>query len=132
MGEYTLNGARSGLSERLPAIECFPNQFKDYEITIIVPEFTSICPKTSQPDFGRITIRYTPDKDCLELKSFKAYIGAYRNLGIFYENAVNRILEDLVSACKPIQATVTGRFNPRGGIRSIVKVHYPRSGEGTA
>lgn len=120
----------AGLKERLPAIECFPNQFNGYEITIIVPEFTSICPKTGQPDFGRITIRYIPNKDCIELKSFKMYIGAYRNLGIFYENAINRILEDIVSACKPIQAMVIGRFNPRGGMRSIIKVHYPRKGEG--
>jgi len=77
----------------LPEIETFPNQFPDYEITIEIPEYTSVCPKTGLPDFGLITISYIPDKKVIELKSLKMYILAYRNLGIFYENAVNRILE---------------------------------------
>lgn len=126
MREYTSEDARAGLREKLPEIECFSSRFKDYEVTIITPEFTSVCPKTGQPDFGTITIRYTPDKDCVELKSLKMYLGAYRSLGIFYENVINRILEDFVAACKPMRVTVTGEFNPRGGMRSIVEAHYPR------
>jgi 7-cyano-7-deazaguanine reductase len=118
--------ARAGLSERLPAIEIFANQFPDYEIIIEIPEFTSVCPMTGLPDFGTITIRYTPAAKVLELKSLKEYILAYRNLGIFYENAVNRILEDVVKACRPVRAVVTGDFNPRGGIRSIVEARWPR------
>ncbi|MFQ6038695.1 MAG: preQ(1) synthase [Candidatus Aminicenantales bacterium] len=121
--------ARAGLRTRLPTIETFPNQFPDYEITIEIPEFTSVCPKTGLPDFGTITIRYVPDKLCLELKSLKMYILAYRNLGIFYENAVNRILEDIVAACRPVRATVVGAFHPRGGIRSTVEARYPRKPE---
>ena len=118
--------ARAGLKKKLPAIETFPNQFPEYEVTIDVPEFTSVCPKTGLPDFGVITITYIPDKDVLELKSLKLYLLAYRNLGIFYENAVNRILEDIVAACSPVQAKVIGDFNPRGGIRSVVEARYPR------
>jgi len=118
--------AQAGLKEKLPPIETFPNQFPDYEIKIEIPEFTSVCPKTGLPDFGIITIRYLPKKSCLELKSLKNYILAYRNLGIFYENAVNRILEDIAKACHPIQVTVTGEFNPRGGMKSVIEVRYPR------
>jgi 7-cyano-7-deazaguanine reductase len=127
MTEYTEEHAKSGLKEKLPKIECFPNQFKGYEIKIEIPEFTSVCPKTGLPDFGKITIRYMPDKYCVELKSLKMYILGYRQLGIFYENAVNRILDDFVKACKPKWAIVTGEFNPRGGIKSIVEAKYPRS-----
>ena len=124
---YGEREARAGLQTRLPRLETFPNQFPDYEITIEIPEFTSVCPKTGLPDFGIITIRYVPGDFCLELKSLKNYILGYRNLGIFYENAVNRILEDVVTACRPKRATVIGEFNPRGGIKSIVEAHYPRS-----
>ncbi len=120
------NAARAGLKKKLPSIETFPNQFPDYEITIEVPEFTSVCPKTGLPDFGTITIRYVPRDACLELKSVKLYLLAYRNLGIFYENAVNRILEDVTAACHPVRATVTGAFNPRGGIRSVIEARFPR------
>ena len=119
--------AKAGLKEKLPPIETFPNQFLDYEIKIEIPEFTSVCPKTGLPDFGSIVIRYVPGVSCLELKSLKMYILAYRNLGIFYENAVNRILEDIVKACQPVRASVTGEFNPRGGMKSVVEAHYPRS-----
>jgi 7-cyano-7-deazaguanine reductase len=118
--------ARAGLSDKLPAIESFPNQFPDYEITIEVPEFTSVCPKTGLPDFGTVTLRYVPARKVLELKSLKEYFLAYRNLGIFYENAVNRILEDVVRSCRPVRAVVTGDFNPRGGIRSVVEARWPR------
>lgn len=127
---YGEKEAKAGLKARLPRIETFPNQFPDYEITIEIPEFTSVCPKTSLPDFGIITIHYVPKDACLELKSLKNYILTYRNLGIFYENAVNRILEDIVKACRPVRATVTGEFNPRGGIKSLVKAHFPRSSQG--
>lgn len=127
---YTELEARAGLDAELPAIETFPNQFPDYEITIEIPEFTSVCPKTGLPDFGVITIHYVPDKSCLELKSLKTYTLSYRNLGIFYENAVNRILDDVVKACRPERAVVTGEFNPRGGIKSVVQAHYPRSSAG--
>lgn len=120
--------AKAGLRKRLPAIETFPNQFPDYEIKIEIPEFTSVCPKTALPDFGVLEIRYTPDKFCLELKSLKMYLLAYRNLGIFYENAVNRILADIVRACRPVRAVVTGEFSPRGGMMSTVEARYPRGG----
>ncbi len=118
--------AKAGLKEKLPAIETFTSQFPDYEIRVEFPEFTSICPKTGLPDFGTIAIRYVPKKHCLELKSLKMYLIAYRDLGIFYENAVNRILEDVVKACQPVRATVTGEFNPRGGLTSVVEANYPR------
>ena len=118
--------ARAGLKEKLPPLETFPNQFPDYEIKIEFPEFTSVCPKTGLPDFGNIEIRYVPKEHCVELKSLKMYMLAYRNLGIFYENAVNRILEDIVKACQPVHAAVSGEFNPRGGIKSVVEAHYPR------
>jgi len=126
---YGEKEARAGLRARLPSLQTFPNQFPDYEIAIEIPEFTSVCPKTGLPDFGRITIRYVPKGSCLELKSLKEYILAYRNLGIFYENAVNRILEDVVKACRPVRAVVTGEFNPRGGIKSVVEARYPRSSQ---
>jgi 7-cyano-7-deazaguanine reductase len=119
--------ARAGLGEKLPAIETFANQFPGYEITIEIPEFTSVCPMTGLPDFGTVTVRYEPAGKVLELKSLKEYILAYRDLGIFYENAVNRILEDVVRACRPVRAAVTGDFNPRGGIRSLVEARWPRS-----
>src|SRR5215467_1932647 len=86
---YNERHAKSGISVELPAIETWPNQFKGYEITIEIPEYTAICPKTGLPDFGTIRIHYLPDKACLELKSLKLYVHSYRNLGIFYENAVN-------------------------------------------
>jgi 7-cyano-7-deazaguanine reductase len=120
------DAARAGLKKKLPKIETFLNQFPDYKITIEIPEFTSVCPKTGLPDFGTLTISYVPQKECLELKSLKMYLLAYRNLGIFYENAVNRILEDVVASCRPARATVIGEFNPRGGMSSIIEVHFPR------
>src|SRR2546426_8351596 len=107
-------------------IETWPNQFRGYEIEIVVPEFTSVCPKTGLPDFGKLTLRYTPDKLCLELKSLKMYVLAYRNLGIFYENVVNRLLRDVVAAAKPVSATVVGEFTPRGGLQSKVTAAWSR------
>jgi 7-cyano-7-deazaguanine reductase len=126
MRRYSAAHAESGIKEKLPSIECWENQYPGYEIEIIIPEYTAICPKTGLPDFGTITIRYIPDKWCLELKSLKEYINAYRNVGIFYENAVNRILRDLVAACKPVRMSVCGEFTPRGGIQSKVDACYPR------
>lgn len=123
---YGLKEAKAGLRAKLPVLETFPNQFRQYEITIEIPEFTSVCPKTGQPDFGTVTICYQPAGRCLELKSLKEYMTAYRNLGIFYENAVNRILEDVVRCCRPVWAVVKGEFNPRGGIKSVVEARYPR------
>ncbi|RMH38285.1 MAG: NADPH-dependent 7-cyano-7-deazaguanine reductase QueF [Nitrospirae bacterium] len=122
---YTERHAKSGLTAKLPPLETWPNQYKGYEITIDIPEYTAICPKTGLPDFGTIRIRYVPDKACIELKSLKLYIHAYRNLGIFYENAVNRILADVVAACRPITATVIGEFAARGGLRSTIEAKYP-------
>ncbi len=127
MSDYTEKEAKAGLDVKLPTIETFPNQFPDYEITIEMPEFTSVCPKTGLPDFGTLILRYVPKDSCLELKSLKMYILAYRNLGIFYENAVNRILEDIAKACHPVKASLTGEFSPRGGMKSVVKAHFPRA-----
>lgn len=124
---YTKSHAKSGLNAKLPKIATFDNQFDDYEIAVIEPEFTSVCPKTGLPDFGTITIKYVPDKRCLELKSLKMYFNSYRNLGIFMENSVNRILKDVVAACKPKKAFVLGDFNARGGIKTVVEAKYPAS-----
>jgi len=118
--EYTDEHAAAGVNAPLPEIETWPNQYPDYEIEIVTPEFTSVCPKTGLPDFGKIVLRYVPDKRCLELKSFKMYLLAYRDLGIFQENAVNRILRDVVKAARPRAATVTGDFSPRGGLGTVV------------
>lgn len=122
---YNERHARSGINSPLPEIETFPNQYKGYEITIEVPEYTAICPKTNLPDFGTITLHYMPDKECLELKSLKTYIHAYRNLGIFYENAVNRILHDVVTSSRPVWAKVTGTFTARGGLSSKIEAKFP-------
>ncbi|NLT67006.1 MAG: NADPH-dependent 7-cyano-7-deazaguanine reductase QueF [Acidobacteria bacterium] len=126
MRGYTEVHAKSGINAQLPAIECWENQFPNYEIEIVVPEYTAICPKTGLPDFGTVYIRYVPDQWCLELKSLKEYFNSYRNLGIFYENAVNRILRDLVEACKPVSMKIRGEFTPRGGIQSRVEASYTR------
>ena len=123
---YTETHAKSGLDANFPAIETWPNQFPAYEILIDIPEFTSVCPKTGLPDFGALTIRYMPNKECLELKSLKEYLFSYRNLGIFQENIVNQVLEDVVKATKPKWAVVKGDFRPRGGIGTTVEARYPR------
>jgi 7-cyano-7-deazaguanine reductase len=110
------------------ALETFPNPRpeRNYQIEIRAPEFTSVCPITGMPDFGEILVRYTPDKLCIELKSFKYYLFEYRNKGIFYEAATNQILDDLVAACTPRQMTVTGAFTARGGITTtVVAEHRP-------
>ena len=123
---YTPDHAKAGLDARFPEIETWPNQFPGYEIVVDDPEFTSVCPKTGLADFGTITIRYMPDKQCLELKSLKEYLHFYRNLGIFQENIVNRVLDDVVRCAKPVWAEVKGEFRPRGGISSVVIAKWPR------
>ena len=120
MPDYNETHAKSGLKVKLPAIETFPNQFPGYTIRIEIPEYTAVCPKTGLPDFGTIIIEYEPVKHVLELKSLKGYILAYRNIGIFYENAVNRMLRDFVSASKPKWFRVTGQFATRGGMHSTI------------
>ena len=121
------NCAASGLTAKLPRIETWASRFPAYTITIVDPEYNAICPKTGLPDFGTVTIQYEPDRKCLELKSFKMYMTAYRNVGIFYENAVNRMLRDLVRACEPVWMSVRGEFNARGGIRTVVEVRHDRA-----
>ncbi len=118
--------SKAGIEAKLPLIETWENQYPGYRITIVDPEYNAICPKTGLPDFGTVTVTYEPDARCLELKSFKMYMTAYRNVGIFYENAVNRILRDLVAACKPVSMTVTGEFHARGGITTKVEAKHPR------
>ncbi|MBN1844817.1 MAG: NADPH-dependent 7-cyano-7-deazaguanine reductase QueF [Sedimentisphaerales bacterium] len=102
-----------------------PRPQRDYDIEIDCPEFTSLCPKTGQPDFGLIRIQYCPDRLCIELKSLKMYLQSYRGEGIFYEALVNRILDDLVACCRPRRLTVEGDFHPRGGITTRVAARYP-------
>jgi 7-cyano-7-deazaguanine reductase len=107
-------------------IELFdnPRPGREYVITIRCPEFTSVCPKTGQPDFGEIVIEYTPDAKCIELKSLKYYLQSYRNKGIFYESLTNQILDDLAGVCKPRWIKVISKFTPRGGITTDVMVEY--------
>lgn len=124
--QYTDEHAEAGVKAELPDIETWPNQYGAYEIEIEMPEFTSVCPKTGLPDSGVITLVYTPNKKCLELKSLKMYTLAYRNLGIFQENVVNRILNDVVKAADPLDATVHGDFAARGGITTRVTAAYKR------
>jgi len=121
---YTDEHACGGLHAALPEIETWPNQFRDYEIEIVLPEFSSVCPKTGLPDFGKLVLRYVPDMLCLELKSYKMYLLSYRNLGIFQENVVNRVLRDVVAATQPVTATVIGDFTPRGGLSTLITATY--------
>jgi 7-cyano-7-deazaguanine reductase len=115
------------MPENAPKIlETFENQFpsRDYVIEIVCPEFTSVCPKTRQPDFGTLTIRYTPEQKCVELKSLKLYLQSFRNEGIFYENVTNRIVDDLVAVLEPRRLKVIAAFTPRGGITTSVTVEH--------
>jgi 7-cyano-7-deazaguanine reductase len=115
-----------------PLLETFPNPRpgRAFEIAIDCPEFTSICPKTGLPDFGTIRIAHVPADACIELKSLKYYLMAFRDRGIFYEAATNQILDDLVSACAPVRMTVVGDFTPRGGIKTVITARYEREGSG--
>lgn len=110
-------------------LETFENQFpeRDYVIETTCPEFTSMCPKTGQPDFGVLTLTYVPDKLCIELKSLKLYLQQYRNEGVFYEHITNRILDDLVAVCQPRSMTLLAAFTPRGGISTKVTAKYEAS-----
>jgi 7-cyano-7-deazaguanine reductase len=110
-------------------LETFPNPRpgREYTIDIVCPEFTSLCPKTGQPDFGTITYSYTPGPACVELKSLKLYLQRFRNQGIFYESVVNRLLDDFVKVCQPIRCRVVGAFTPRGGITTTVTCNYEAS-----
>ena len=103
-----------------------PNPERDYTIQHVAPEFTSLCPKTDQPDFATITFTYIPDALCIELKSLKLYYNSFRNEGIFFEGIINRILNDIVESCKPRYAEIIGEFNVRGGISSIVTAEYSK------
>jgi 7-cyano-7-deazaguanine reductase len=130
MPGYTEEHAKAGIQAKLPKLEVWPNQYPGYVITTRYPEYTSMCPKTGLPDYGTITIQYKPRKDCIELKSLKMYLLAYRNLGIFYENAVNKILHDIVEAAQPEWCIVKGEFTPRGGLNTTIFARWPeRSGE---
>jgi 7-cyano-7-deazaguanine reductase len=114
----------------LPPVEVWPNQYQGryYHIVTTVPEFTSVCPLTGMPDFGTLTVDYMPNTHCIELKAFKYYIHGYRNYGIFYENVVNKILDDLSQACEPFWMQVKGEFTARGGISTTVKATYAAPG----
>jgi 7-cyano-7-deazaguanine reductase len=116
------------MNEKQKILEVFDNQYsnRDYTVYHEAPEFTSLCPKTGQPDFATITIEYIPDKLCIELKSLKLYLNSYRNDGIYFESATNKILDDLVEACLPRYMRVTAEFNVRGGISSTVEAEYSK------
>jgi 7-cyano-7-deazaguanine reductase len=116
------------MNEKIKIIEVFENAYPNKNYTVIheTPEFTSLCPKTGQPDFGTITVEYIPDKLCIELKSLKFYFHSFRNEGIYFESVTNRILDDLVAACQPRYMHITSEFNVRGGISSVVQVEYQK------
>jgi 7-cyano-7-deazaguanine reductase len=114
------------MNEKIKIIEVFENAYpgRDYTVIHEAPEFTSLCPKTGQPDFATITVEYIPDKLCIELKSLKLYFNSFRNDGIYFESVTNRILDDLIAACQPRFMHITAEFNVRGGISSVVDVEY--------
>ncbi|MFH1853784.1 MAG: preQ(1) synthase [Candidatus Omnitrophota bacterium] len=114
---------------KTPKIDVWRNQYtdKDYVVTLQHPEFTCVCPKTALPDFAAITIQYKPDKVCVELKSFKLYLLFYRDVGIFHEHVINKILDDFVASCRPRWVGIKGEFNTRGGIKTTVTSEYNRS-----
>lgn len=113
---------------QFPALEVFENPYprRDYTIHIECPEFTSVCPKTGQPDFGTLVIDYVPEQSCIELKSLKLYLQAYRNVGAFYERVCNRVFDDLHASCAPRSMKLTGSFTPRGGISTSITVQTPK------
>ena len=114
-----------------PTIETWKNEYndRDYTIEVTTPEFTAICPKTGLPDFGTIQITYIPDEKCVELKSLKEYLLFYRDVGIFHEHVVNKILVDFVAACNPRMLEIVGDFHVRGGIKTVVRANYERENE---
>ena len=114
------------VNDKINLLETFENKYpnRDYTVTHIAPEFTSLCPKTGQPDFATIIVKYIPDELCVELKSLKFYLNSYRNDGIFFESVTNKILDDLVEVTKPRYMKITAKFNTRGGISSVIKAEY--------
>jgi 7-cyano-7-deazaguanine reductase len=125
MSDYTAEHAKAGINTKLPKLDVWLNQYPGYVITTRYPEYTSVCPKTGLPDYGTITIQYKPRKSCIELKSLKMYLLAYRSLGIFYENAVNKMLHDIVDAIQPEWCVVKGEFTPRGGLTTTIFARWP-------
>lgn len=116
------------MSDKIKILEVFENKYpdRDYVVTHTAPEFTSVCPKTGQPDFATMIVEYIPDKLCIELKSLKFYLNSYRNDGIYFESVTNKILDDLVEVCKPRYMKLTAKFNVRGGISSVVEAEYKK------
>ena len=129
MSHQSYDGLQSDIREmETPTIETWENEYsdKDYTIEVTTPEFTTICPKTGLPDFGTIQITYIPDEECVELKSLKEYFLFYRDVGIFHEHVVNKILTDFVAACNPRKVEIVGDFHVRGGIKTVVRADYER------
>lgn len=123
------NNLQNGIRDlNIPKMERWKNKYldRDYTVSIKTDEFTCICPKTGLPDYAAIYIDYIPDKYCVELKSFKLYLLAYRNIGIFHEHVINRIFDDFIALCKPRRANIIGEFGSRGGIRTTVSREYER------
>jgi 7-cyano-7-deazaguanine reductase len=114
------------MKDKIRLLDTFANKYpnRDYAVTHTAPEFTSLCPKTGQPDFAKITLEYIPDKLCIELKSLKLYLNSYRSDGIFFESVTNQILDDLVEVTKPRYMMITAEFNVRGGISSVIEAEY--------
>lgn len=128
MSDSSYEGRQDDIRDwKTPQIETFTNIYpdRDYEINMTVGEFTCICPKTGLPDFAVLILNYTPDQLCLELKSFKEYLLAYRNKGMFHENVINRVLDDIIETIQPRRARLEGIFNSRGGIQTTVRREYP-------
>ena len=129
MHHQSYDGLQSDIREmKTPSIETWKNEYsdKDYTIEVTTPEFTAICPKTGLPDFGTIQIAYIPDERCIELKSLKEYFLFYRDVGIFHEHVVNKILVDFVAACNPRRVEIVGDFHVRGGIKTVIRANYER------
>ena len=126
MGGFGIGDGQEVSDEFRDVLETFDNENpgRDYSIEIVCPEFTSVCPKTGQPDFGTLTFTYTPEAKCVELKSLKLYLQRFRNEGIFYENVTNRILDDMVAVLKPRRMRLLAEFTPRGGITTRVTVEF--------
>lgn len=133
MKRSSYEGLQSGVRAlKTPRIDTWKNQYsdRDYVIRVDIPEFTCICPKTGLPDFAEIAIQYIPDRECLELKSLKYYTLFYRDIGIFNEHVVNKMLDDLVKSCRPRWMRLVGEFNARGGIKTTVEAEYGVRGNG--
>ena len=129
MSHQSYDGLQSHIRQlKTPEIETWENEYsdKDYTIEITNPEFTTICPKTGLPDFATLRLTYVPDERCIELKSLKEYFLFYRDVGVFHEHVVNKILEDFVAACQPRKVEIVGDFNIRGGLKTVVRASYER------